>query len=372
MQRSHCLLIICSLLCSLSWGASGYATARLKAMASRLPLSGIDTLSTGEYIHFFYKNHPLTVRINTWNEVEHIGLRLFTQETKVQKSLPIYDFLERYLLELNMTKEMEDRVRLLHDVSFETGKPEEAMLLKGTEIFNITCQAFRDYRVEWIRNDTTLLAIRFDMDYQLLSGCNLIELEERYRVMLQRFQTEDRFREQSASTAPIVKESTNYHIQKGGFFISEAIRNDLYYQKDEEGWKLITGIKKPYQSIANSLLSAETEGDYDLALTCDLYGYKVKKDTIKLSNWQSLCKYEGCISYFGMKKKTDSAYTGTIFAVNETCGYMHMLSVTFPMASLTAQKGLIEGRLFVYIPLHNVSDKLFYHADFKKINDENE
>ena len=96
------VLLIC--FCPPVWGARHYTTTRLQAMASLLPLSGVDTLSAGTYTHFSYQSHPLIVRVNVWNEVEHIGLQLFEEDTKTSTFFFIYDFLERYLLEWNLVK----------------------------------------------------------------------------------------------------------------------------------------------------------------------------------------------------------------------------------------------------------------------------
>jgi hypothetical protein len=49
-----------------------------------------------------------------------------------------------------------------------------------------------------------------------------------------------------------------------------------------------------------------------------------------------------------------------------------MLSVKFPMETLRKKKGNIEGRLFVYVPLHNVSEHLFNQTNYKKISNEKE
>ena len=103
-----------------------------------------------------------------------------------------------------------------------------------------------------------------------------------------------------------------------------------------------------------------------------MYGYKEAKDTIRLIDWLGLCEQEGCTPYFGMKSKTDSTYTGTVFMVNEACGFVHMLSVAVPIRDVGKREGLIEGRLFVYIPARGFRDKLLLNiTDYKAIKDEN-
>lgn len=377
MNKSHCLIIVLLMLASTSaWGKAVYSTARLQAMASLLSLPGIDTLSAGKYTHFSYKSHPLNVRINRWKEVEHIGLSLFSPEVKKVQQSPVYDFLERYLLELDIYKGTDHAIRLgFEQVQFEIGNASVALKLDGSEEFRQSGKAFRNYHVEWLKEGKVILAISFDMDYQLLSGCNTVELEKNYLKKIRRYRTENAAPSDFDAAFP---NDGEYYIKGGSTFMIDGIRNDLYFQKGKDGWTLISSSSKPYQSIANAMLSMQTGGDYDLTFTLDMYGYKEEKDTVKLIDWLGMCAEEGCTPYFGMKSKTDSLYTGTVFMVNETSGFLHMLSVKFPIATLQEGKGNIEGRLFVYVPLHNVTEKLFNNTDYKKadyekkeINDSN-
>ena len=374
MKRSYCLLVLFGWICSYVLGAESYATARLKAMTSFLSLPGIDTLSAGQYTHFVYKSHPLNVRINQYSEVEHIGLKLFEEEMKAKESLPIYDFLERYLLERNLIKGMEEEIRLgFDDVIFLKGEVSDALRLDGTETFTMTYQPFREYKVEWSKDGETFLIISFGMDYQLISGCDIIELEKNYFKKMTRYCSDsDTVSSSSLYSSISFPRTDSFYVQKGSMFMMASIRNDLYFQKKKNEWKLLNDPSKPYQSIANSVLARSSEKNYELEVTLDMYGYKEAKDTIQWNDWLAFCEQEGCIPYFGMKNKTDSSYTGTVFMVNETCGFVHMLSIVFPVTTLEKGKGIIKGRLFVYIPFQNIKDQLLYNAiNYKTTNDEN-
>ncbi|HIZ04420.1 MAG TPA: hypothetical protein H9818_00985 [Candidatus Phocaeicola gallistercoris] len=374
MKRSHCLLLVLLIcFCHPVWGARHYTTTRLQAMASLLPLSGVDTLSAGTYTHFSYQSHPLIVRVNVWNEVEHIGLRLFEEDTKTSTFFFIYDFLERYLLEWNLVKGTDEEIRLGFDnVICETGSFADALRLDGTEKFNMVYQPFSGYQVSWSKEDKELLALTFEADYQLISGCNLIELEKNYLKNMTRFRLDtchSSYKKEDIS----FPENDTFYIKKGTSFFIENIRNDLYFQKDEkQEWKLINNPQKPYQSIANLFLAKGASEGYQLSVTLDMYGYKEAKDTIRLKDWLGLCEQEGCTSFFGMKNKTESTYMGTVFMVNEACGYIHMLSVTVPVHDIGKQEGFVEGRLFVYIPTRSLRNNLLMNiTDYKTIKDEN-
>lgn len=369
MKKNYCLIIILLMLASASaWSETAYSTARLQAMASLLSLPGIDTLPEGEYTHFSYKSHPLNVRINRWREVEHIGLSIFNPEIKKVQSLPIYDFLERYLLELNIAKGTDNAIRLGFDqVQFDTGNADVALTLDGSEEFRYSSNTFYNYHVEWLKKGKIILAISFSMDNQLLSGCNAVELEKKYLKKIRRYRRENDSLPDIDNTFP---KDGKYYIKSGSSFMADAIRNDLYFHKKGSKWELISNSSQPFRSIANTMLSMYTPGDYDLAITLDMYGYKEEKDTVKLTDWLGMCAEEKCAPYFGMKSKADSLYTGTVFMVNETSGFLHMLSFKISTTTLQNGKGIIEGRLFVYVPLHNVTKKLFNSFDYKKVDNE--
>ena len=368
MRRSYFLIGLLLFSTSFVWGATQYSTLKLKEIASSLFLPGLDTLSTGEYTHFSYKTRPLSVRVNRWNEVEHIGLKLFDSSIKDSRPLSVYDFMERYLLELDLVKGTEQAIRLgLNRVSFLVGDGNTVFDFDGTEEFESSLEAFRTCRAEWKRRGKTILAITFDLDYQMLSGCDIIELEQNYMNRLKSYEAllPNDFYEFD------FPQEKKYHIVQGTTFMLDAIRNDLYFKK-EETWSLLSDTLKPTQSISNTMISRSVAGDYDLSVTLDLYGYKIEKTMIKLDDWLGLCEEEGCVAYFGLKEKLVEGYTGTVFMVNENCGYVHMLSVKFPLETLRKKRGVIEGRMFVYVPLHNLSKHFFNQMDYKRIKDEKE
>ena len=366
MRRSCFLIGLLIFSCSFVWGTNGFSTLKLKAIASSLSLSGLDTLSTGEYFDFSYKTRPLSVRVNRWNKIEHIGLKLFNSSVKDGKPLSVYDFIERYLLELDLNKGTEQAIRLgFNQISFLVGDSNTVFDFDGTEEFDCSFEMFRTCHAEWKRKGQTVLSMSFDLDYQMLSGCDIVELEQNYLNKLKYYEAlpSNDFHEFN------FPHKETYYIVQGTTFMLDAIRNDLYFKKGET-WSLLSDTLKPVQSISNTMISRNVVGDYNLTIDFDLYGYKVVQTTVRLDDWLGLCEEEGCVAYFGLKEKLIDGYTGTVFMVNENCGYIHMLSVEFSMDTLRKKKGDIEGRMFVYIPLHNVNKYFFNQTSYKKISDE--
>ena len=102
-----------------------YQSDLLSQMAESLQMKAVlDTLSDGSYIaQQSYKSHPLSIIVSD-GEVEHIGYSIFSKEMRAVAPSPVYNFLERYALQANLSlKRMKSVERQLYedDVIFTVG-----------------------------------------------------------------------------------------------------------------------------------------------------------------------------------------------------------------------------------------------------------
>ncbi len=366
MKRYSSVIALLLLACTLQASTASFTTKRLKGMAEYLSLNGLDTLKSGSYETYSYKGHPLVIRVNKWGEIEHIGLKLFSSELRELFPSPAYDFLERYLLERNASPtDTEEGTKMQWDkVYFSVGSPATALKIDTTADYSDNYYELKVYRVAWSINGETILQMTFDMDYQLMSGCTEIELETNFMRTLSRFETSEIYRQRNFRFPEKEKE----FIKKGDFFISPFIRNDQYYTKKKGEWELVRSTKRPTHSVANIMLDANPNDSIHLKVIMDQYGYK--KDTLMSTYRQfiQLCIKEGCIPYYGIKEKGDDAYSSTVFLVNRQGGYLHMLSAIIPISVIDKpEETTIVGKLYAYIPLFNVSDKILNPQNYQSI-----
>lgn len=356
-SRRIALFVILWLVSQMAWGAQGFATQRLARMAASLSEIPFSELSAGVYDEYSYDNHPLMIRVNEWDEVEHIGYRIFDALTVESLSRVVSDFVERYLLELDLGSQVDRKTRMAIDkVSVERGKLENVHLLRPDDRLEISMVEMLRYRLAWFRDEECLLSLVFEMDYQLLSGCNSIELEYNYlRDVKRTYGIEIPLEE------IVVDDSlAQYVVVEGGNYLSESIRADRYYYRDAlSEWKTVCDAKKPYWSAANIMLSPLMLGDFKLDCKLDMYGYQGKNFEIDLHQWIVKTLSEGNKMFFGIKSRTPVTIRGTLFCPNFTGGYCHMMSVEIPVKAFDEGKGVIKGRLYVYIPLHNIDPSYF-------------
>lgn len=345
--------------------APTFHTPRLQKIAERIGMHLPDTLKADALMDSVavMNGKDIHVRTNGFGDVEHIGYNLFPTELReLKRNSPVFDFLERYLLEIDLrldgkspalrkevdnVTEVKGNLQMLKkltpksDVKFEIDVIERKM-------YRVTCE-FGDNKVR----------VTFPCINNLLVGVNMIELEEIFRRDVQRMLPISGDAIITDWSDATITRSKDGLIVEGGMYFSKMIRGDIYLVEKAGIKTLLCDSGKVSRSISNIMLTGIYEKIIPLKLAIDRYGGK--RDTIEITLQQIIayCKAEGCKLYFGIKTITDDELTGAFFAYNERLSYDHMLSVRFPLAILKGEDAVIEGKVYTYIPLHYVPDKYF-------------
>lgn len=335
-------------------------------MAKVMALDGLDTLAVAADYRggYTYNGRPLHITTNAWGEVSHIGYRLFDPCLNIVEPSPVYNFLERYLLELDLPSDISRSLRLERDQVYVQGNLNILASLDGSENFVIDRRPYFKYRVYWTRGEKELLALSFNMECQLFMGCIITEQETNLVRDLKRTQPYSVAMPGKPTGGELTK-ADDFYILHGHSYMQDYIRNDLFFRKDGERFVLVEDAEHPLQAIPDILLTGQSATDYKLNVRLDKYGYKTEDFAVTWKQWVAFCKEEGCEFYFGLKSRTSEAVVGTFFAVNDKMGYNHMMNVSFPLSVLKGEDGCLSGRLYAYIPLHNVSEK-YFKFDYKK------
>ena len=358
-MKTFLALIILSLAGVLPASGVSFATNRLRTIARCLQLTSLDTLSVGTNNNYHYRSHALSIRINQFGEVEHIGLMLFPNSLKENNATPIYDFLERNLLE-RILPNLDDSLKFhqkYEHVEFLTGSALSALQLDTTDIVGYQEERtdFHTYHVSWSQHERKILEISFNMDYQLLSGCNAEELENLFMKRLLRFHPHD-----YEPRKFLFPKHTNTYVAAGDTFLIREMRNELFYEKDKSGWHLTDSAAVITKVLSNMLLSMEFAGNPTLSLSFDRYSDVRGERQVPYKHWLQMCLDEGCSPFFGVKSVTPDSYKCTVLMTNPRAGYVHLLSVMVPQQTLLHRgNGDIRGYLYPYIPMHHITADYF-------------
>lgn len=325
---------------------SQFRTSELRRLASVLSIN-TSKLTEG-YSHPMVNGLTLTVHQER-QTIDHIGLQLFSPEMRSLGQSPIFDFLERYFLQLKYPPTIKSASNMLRDDQFRFLKGTIATIneIRPADDFSFTNDNSL-YTATWNRNGSTLLSVSFPVEYELISGENKIEAEDNLLSDIRKTKVSHH----SPQTAN-PSEST---------YINDCFSNRLYFQKG----KLISSSDHPAETLANLMLSTQALGLYDIHVTQISYGFQKKVFQVPLRQWIVFCQDSGCQLYFGIENMDEQGgISAVVLAVNQAENYNHVMTVSINTGMIDAQKGTIEARLYPYVPTHNV---LNMFANYRKSN----
>ncbi len=336
--------------------AGGFHTRRLQQMATTL---GLTPSAVPDNMQAYGKT--VRIKTNALGDISHIGYKLFADEAvRTGGNTPVFDFIERYLLELDMKMDgREPLVRMdIDHVTMSEGTLQLLHRIDSLTSFSIDEVKRRMYRIKWTVKGQTV-SLTFPADCQLLKGANAVELEE---IMLRDLQ-----RTRPLASNELIPEwehakgtrAKNMTVIDNGKFLSDMIRGDIYLSEINGKRELYCSRKNVPVSISNIMLTGQFRDRIHLYLKLDKYGYKQDEINISLQQFIDYCKNEGCKLYFGIKTANNTHITGTLFAYNEKLAFCHVLSVDVPTGIISGEKTGITGTAYAYIPLQNVTEKFF-------------
>lgn len=345
--------------------ATPFHTPRLKRMAERIGIHLPDTLKANALMDSVavLNGKDIHIRTNSFGDVEHIGYNLFsTKLRELKEDSPVFDFLERYLLELDL--QLDDKSPALRknvdDVTEVMGTLQILKKLTPTldVKFDIDIITRKMYRVTCEFGENKV-RVTFPAINELLVGANMIDLEEIFRRDVQRMLPIPGDAIITDWSDARITRSKEELIVEGGMYFSKMIRGDIYLVENDGGKKLLCDSGKVSRSISNIMLTGIYERTIPLKLAIDRYNGERDSIAITLQQFIAYCKAEGCKLYFGIKTISGDELTGTFFAYNERLSYDHMLSVWFPLTILKGRDAAVCGKVYTYIPLHQIPDKYF-------------
>ena len=343
-----------------------YRTPRLATIAAALRLNLPDTVRYNNIVIdsvAICRGKDIHVRTNGLGDITHIGYNLFAPALRqAYKDSPVFDFLERYLLELDLQiDERTQSVRMdVDQVTVVKGNIQMLRTLdpKSDVSFNLDEITRKMYRVTIAFNGKKI-QITFPAINELLIGANMLDLEDILKRDVQRMMPISGDALIADWTDCQVSKGKDVLIVEGGNYLSPLIRGDIYLTEQNGIRKLICDSLNPTKSVSNIMLTGMFDKAIPLKMDIDRYGGKADSLEIKLQQFIAYCKSEGCKLFFGIKNVSDDTLTGTFFAYNEKYSYDHMMTVVFPLQILQGKDDAVRGKVYSYIPLHHIAEKYF-------------
>lgn len=337
MKRTVLYIIMCLAVSLTVTAQKAYRTQELQRLATTLKID-VSQLHEG-YNHLFVENVPLTVHLQN-DVVDHIGLSLFSDEMREVSQTPVFDFLERYFLQLKYPLSEKTVAMMVRDdgFRFETGTLQTVDKLQSSNDYKFQYQYDgHRYVVSWSRDEAPLLVVSFPVEYQLMSGENKVEAES--HILNDILQT------------AVVHVPDNMEQEHNESYLMESCTNRLYF----DGGKLVADARHPAETVANMMLSTEFEGNIRLRLTQVEYGFRKSTVEVDVKQWITFCRNNHCQVFYGVDNvSADGSVEAVVLAVNSEENYNHLLTLTVPADVVATCQGTVEARLYSYVPTQNI------------------
>lgn len=351
--------------------AQPFHTPRLSQIAQAVGLAVPEGIGAEANVELGpYNGRVLRIRTNRFGDVSHIGYKLFGDSLiAMNRASPVFDFMERYLLELDLGLDGKTREQRMDADKVVLVKGSLSMLaaLTPADGFAVEEIVRRMYRITWTLSDRREVTLTFPASVQLFVGANAIELELMMERDVQRMLPIAGDALISDWSTAQVSRAGDLTVVERGAFLSDMIRGDLYLTERRGKRQLLCDRKSPSRSVSNIMLTGQYAEEIPLRLMLNRYGRQVDTLQVTLQQYVNYCLAEGCKLYFGIKTTDVGRLTGTLFAMNEAMAYDHVLSVDFPLGILDGSHEAVTATAYVYIPLQNVTEKFFYQG----LKDEN-
>ena len=295
---------------------------------------------------------------------------LFAPEVKAECPSVVYDFLERYLYEIDSLQRRGESVsqRLRDDkVFFLTGSASSARKISGEMSFSVRKTEDMYYETSW--TDTlgnVMLSLAFPMQYELLLGKPKAEMGLDFKALLAE---EHPYTAQhwAADELKPLNDSVYMNDPVANYYV-ESLNTATYYAVSDLGDTItIFSDADRWHSAANLFQGCiDSITDYSLYVEQNTYGFNKLRYRVRLQDWLGYCQAMKLTTYFAVEEEREDGLKGLLIAQSHDLGFNHMMSVIIPDDFVTNPKATIKAVLNAYIPTQNVKNLYQQYVDKPK------
>ena len=316
------------------------------------------------------KGKALIVTYNQKQEVNHLGISLFSDETKKLINFPVCNFIERMMLELVLEKTMDETKQILNRYNINITK-------NGVEYGEFNFTSLSDVLAEirnpvkfslqknqtqfaavWEFNDDDQFVFAFPATRDLIFGTDKKESDELLSNQL--FEEGNLCGDEQSPAFDEISEkdleydaTKNIFTKKGSMFTLQFINANTYYKKSEDSFELLFSEDFPEESLSNLVLKDMGNLNLSLHITHRMYGHFSPAFDISLHKF--LCFFRDEYDFFTAVSMADPAELKlTVIMNNKDYNYVHLLLISTPVENIFRNDGVLSANFYSNIPQQSI------------------
>ncbi len=321
----------------------------------------------------------LIVTYNQRQEITHLGISLFSNETKDLINSSVCNFIERFMLELVLQKTNNDVGKVLSRFKIK-------LLKNGVEYGNFGFTSLKDALAEiqnpvtfslhknkdqfaavWEFTPTNMFMMSFPATRDLIFGTDKKESDE----LLSSSLLDDNIlceKENTAKSEKISEEDLlfdpfkNIFTKKGNTFALPFINSNTYYKKAGDALELIFSEDFPEESLTNLIIRNTGRMEHTLHINHRMYGNFSPDFDISLQKF--LCNFQDNYDIFSGISFSDAKEVKlTVILKSKDYNYIHLLLINTSKVNIFKKESVFEADFFSNMPQQNIKNLI---GDFKQ------
>jgi len=349
--------------------AQSYSSVKMEALGSEIPEDCLPVRDGIFNCPAVIKEKSLVVQYNADHEINHLGISLFSNETKELLNLPVCTFIERIMLELVLEQSNNDLIQKLDRLRLslqkngrtygESGFTSIRSVLEEIQLpaqFSLVREDNK-FAAIWKYNQDDQLVFTFPVSRELIFGTDKKESDD---LLNRSLFDSGRLCRENTITTDMVKEADlmfdsekNIFTRKGAEFMLPVINANTYYQKKGGVFELLFSKDFPAESFTNLVVNNMNVMNHKLHVTHRMYGDFSPDFDISLHEF--LCYFMEEYDFFSAATSSDNKQMKlTVILRNKEYNYIHLLLVSAPVENVFSYNGLLTAEFYSNIPQQSI------------------
>ena len=346
-----------------------FSLKKLEDISSQLPSDYFANNDTIIPCPDLCKNKSIVILHNDKGQVSHIGISLFSKETKEILNQAICDFIERAFLELALESDdkavlsMLDRNKInimRNGINFGKGSvtsiKEVLQKIEEPVTFSLNKKGLDSYTAAW-EYGNNLLTFNFPSNRELILGINKKESDDILHLQLKENYCNDTYENNgfiSADNRLVQSPDPAVFINKGDTFILKLMNEDTYYKKTKKGYELIFDRQFPTESLSNLFFGHQANNNLKIRVKHSMYGNFSPEFEMKFSDF--ICFFKDDFKIYTASYVKGGELHSTIVFQNRNYNYIHLLKIKTTEDNVFNKNGVLTASFNSNIPQHNISN----------------
>lgn len=360
------IMFICSVDCN---AQTVFASRKIAEIADRLGYKDIPVRDSLVIIPDVISSKAVVFEHNSKGEVNHIGISLFSHETKMMVDRDICNFIERVILELLLLpdrdavkrKLREYRLELVIDdcgySDFKTAQLSSIMeKMEMPATFELRNKGKTAEAVWTYGNHKVVLA--FPLSRELISGTDKKESDDMlYDALCIAVFSPVNKRDEVFSADVLEPIGGGLYLRKGEVFAVKALSSDTYYVKKGNSYVPVFDRNFPVHSMNNLFLTYANGEGKTLDITHRRYGSFTPEVSIPLLNFLNVFAEDFNIMCHTGYVSDNMLETIVVFN-HKLLDYIHILKATISVEQLFSEAPLFKVDFYSNIPQYYIKSLL--------------